>query len=239
MNAAAPARLRDDVFAWSIALATGLDYFDNAIFAFFTSYIAGGINASADELVWASSAYAVASVLGILQQQWWIERLGFRRYIAGCLLFFSVGAIAAALSESSLELALARGFQGYFIGPMMSACRILIQSRITPQRRPVAIRLFLFMILIGSGLAPLAGGYLVAWFDWRALFTCTVSALACSRFLPCRTRGVCSLSNEAMRISGRTSSSRLRKARCKSRCNKCVSSCSAHRRNWSCSRRRD
>jgi MFS transporter, DHA2 family, multidrug resistance protein len=30
------------------------------------------------------------------------------------------------------------------------------------------------MILIGSGLAPLIGGYLVAWFDWRALFTCTV-----------------------------------------------------------------
>jgi MFS transporter, DHA2 family, multidrug resistance protein len=173
MNAAAPARLRDDVFAWSIALATGIDYFDNAIFAFFTSYIAGGINASADELVWSSSAYAVASVLGILQQQWWIERLGFRRYIGGCLLFFSVGAIAAALSESSLELALARGFQGYFIGPMMSACRILIQTKIKPQKRPVAIRLFLFMILLGSGLAPLAGGYLVAWFDWRALFTCT------------------------------------------------------------------
>ncbi len=49
-------RFRDEFFPWAIALATGLDYFDNAGFAFFTSYIAGGINASPDELVWSSSA---------------------------------------------------------------------------------------------------------------------------------------------------------------------------------------
>ncbi|WP_250474794.1 MFS transporter [Caballeronia sp. GAFFF1] len=165
-------RLLDDAFPWAIALATGLDYFDNAVFSFFTSYIAGGINASADELVWASSAYAVASVLGILQQQWWIERLGYRRYVGGCLLLFAAGAVAAAASESSLELAFARGFQGYFIGPMMSACRILIQTQITSQRRATAVRYFLLMILLGSGLAPLIGGYVVAWLGWRALFAC-------------------------------------------------------------------
>jgi MFS family permease len=169
-------RLRDDFFPWAIALATGLEYFDNTIFSFFTSYIAGGINASADELVWSSSAYAVASVLGILQQQWWVERLGYRRYISGCLLLFAAGSMAAALSESSIELAFARGAQGYFIGPMMSACRILIQTGFAPQRRAFAVRTFLSMILLASALAPLAGGYLVADFDWRALFVCTMLA---------------------------------------------------------------
>ncbi len=166
-------RFRDDFFPWAIALATGLDYFDNAGFAFFTSYIAGGINSSPDELVWSSSAYAVASVLGILQQQWWVERLGYRRYVGGSLFLFAVGAVAAALSESSIELAIARGFQGYFIGPMMSACRILIQTAITPQRRAAAVRVFLLMILVGSALAPLAGGYLIGHFGWRALFVAT------------------------------------------------------------------
>ncbi|SAK84368.1 major facilitator transporter [Caballeronia hypogeia] len=169
-------RLLGDLFPWAIALATGLDYFDNSVFAFFTSYIAGGVNASPDELVWASSAYAVASVLGILQQQWWIERLGNRRYIAGCLFLFAAGAVAATLAESSVELALARGFQGYFIGPMMSAARILIQTRFTPQERPVATRRFLNMILLGTALAPLCGGYLVAWVGWRALFSSTAFA---------------------------------------------------------------
>ncbi|MDR5662642.1 MFS transporter, partial [Burkholderia cenocepacia] len=45
------ANLRGDLFPWALALVTGIDYFDNAVFSFFASYIAGGINASPDELV--------------------------------------------------------------------------------------------------------------------------------------------------------------------------------------------
>jgi len=170
------AGLRRQAFPWLIALATGLDYFDNTIFSFFTSYIAGGINAAPDELVWSASAYAVASVLGIVQQEWWIERLGYRRYISASLLLFAAGSVAAALCESSIELAVARGAQGYFIGPMMGACRILLQTRFTPQERPAAIRVFLLMILLASALAPLIGGYMVALFGWRALFLCMAVA---------------------------------------------------------------
>lgn len=169
-------RPRGDFFPWVLAVATGLDYFDNAIFSFFTSYIAGGINASPDELVWSSSAYAVAAVLGILQQQWWVERMGYRRYVGGCLLLYAAGSAVAALSESSIELAFARGFQGYFIGPMMGTCRILIQTSFTSQQRPVATRAFLILIVLSSALAPLVGGLLVSHFDWRALFACTAPA---------------------------------------------------------------
>ncbi|MFP3602149.1 MFS transporter [Paraburkholderia sp. SIMBA_053] len=166
-------KLRGDVFPWVLAVVTGLDYFDNSIFSFFASYIAGGVNASPDELVWASSAYAVAAVLGILQQEWWVERFGYRRYVAGCMLFYAVGSVAAALCESSVELAFARGFQGYFIGPMMGTCRILIQMSFTPQQRPAATRAFLILIVLSSALASLIGGQLVSYFGWRALFACT------------------------------------------------------------------
>ncbi|VWB28816.1 MFS transporter [Burkholderia metallica] len=175
--------LRSDLLPWAIALAVGIDYFDNTIFSFFTSVIAGGINASPDELVWSSTAYATASVLGIVQQQWLIERLGFRRYLSGCLLMFAAGALIASLSESSLALATARGFQGYFIGPMLGTCRIMLQIGFTPQDRAPATRIFLIMILLASALAPMAGGYLVACFDWRALFMCsTVGGAALSVF---------------------------------------------------------
>jgi len=37
---------RSDFFPWVLAVVTGLDHFDNAIFPFFTSYIAGGIFAA-------------------------------------------------------------------------------------------------------------------------------------------------------------------------------------------------
>ncbi|MCG1018232.1 MULTISPECIES: MFS transporter [Burkholderiaceae] len=164
------------VMSWVLAAVIGLDYFDNAIFSFFATYIAGGINASPDELVWASSAYALGAVLGILQQHWWVERIGYRRYIAGCMGLYSAGALLAALCDSSAELLFARGIQGYFVGPMLGACRILIQISFTAQRRADALRVFLTLIVLGSALAPIAGAWLVSHFDWRALFACTAPA---------------------------------------------------------------
>ncbi|MBC8932284.1 MFS transporter, partial [Escherichia coli] len=58
----------------------------------------------------------------------------------------------------------------------MGACRILIQVSFKPQERPPATRAFLIMILLGSALAPIVGGLLVAHATWRALFACTAPA---------------------------------------------------------------
>ena len=158
---------------WGIGLVTAIDYFDNALFAFFASYIAGGVNASPDELVWASSAYALGAVLGILQQHAWIERLGYRRYLAVCMFAFAAGGVAASLCDSSTQLTLARGLQGYFVGPMLGACRILIQIGIPPARRAKALKAFMVMIVFSGAMASIVGAFLVTNFDWRWLFACT------------------------------------------------------------------
>jgi MFS family permease len=161
---------------WAIGLVTAIDYFDNALFAFFASYIAGGVNASPDELVWASSAYALGAVLGILQQHAWIERLGYRRYLAICMFAFAAGGVAASLCDSSTQLTLARGLQGYFVGPMLGACRILIQIGIPPARRAKALKAFMVMIVFSGAMASIVGAFLVTNFDWRWLFACTAPA---------------------------------------------------------------
>lgn len=178
MSASAPAsgERRFDIAAlmpWVIAMVTGIDYFDNALFAFFASYIAGGVSASADELVWASSAYALGAVLGILNQHAWVERLGYRRYLAICMFAFAIGGVCAALADNSVQLMLARGVQGYFVGPMLGACRILIQIGIPLQRRAKALKSFMVLIVFSGALAPIIGAWLVTHFEWRSLFLCT------------------------------------------------------------------
>ncbi|MFT3819449.1 MAG: MFS transporter [Rubrivivax sp.] len=167
------------VLPWAIALATGLEYFDATVFIFYIGQMAAGVHATPAELIGSASAYAVASVLGILSQQWWVERVGFRRYITACLLLFAAAAVAAAFATGPIELALLRGVQGYGMGPMMGVCRILLQVDFTPQDRPQATRIFLLMILVASALAPLLGGDLIAAFGWRSLFVfCALAALA-------------------------------------------------------------
>lgn len=162
-------------YAWALTLVTALDYLDSSLFSFFASYIAGGINASPDEIVWSSSSYAVAAVLGILQQQWWVDRLGNKYYIAACMALYSVAGCFSALTETSMELMLARAAQGYFIGPMMGACRILLQDGgFPPEQRASGRRLFLRGIVAANALAPIAGGVLLSHSQWRALFIFTV-----------------------------------------------------------------
>jgi MFS transporter, DHA2 family, multidrug resistance protein len=168
--------LRTALLPWAIGLAVGIDYFDNSVFSFYAVRIAGGIDAPPDELVWSSSAYAVAAVMGILQQHWWVERIGHRNYIAGCLFLFGLGALIAAASRSSIELAAARAVQGYLMGPMLGAARIFIQSMIPAARRPKVMPVFLGMILIGSALSPLLGGQFVAQFGWQILLACSAPA---------------------------------------------------------------
>lgn len=167
----------------AIGLATGLDYFDNALFSFFLGHMAGGVNAAPDELIWSSSAYAVASVIGILGQQWWVDCVGYRRYLTASLLLFSAGAIGSALSSNSLEFAAARALQGYAIGPMMGACRIFLRTQLAPSEQGRGVRVFLYFIVGASSIAPLAGGYLIAAFSWKALFICTSLIALVSAFL--------------------------------------------------------
>ena len=54
------ANLRADLLPWALALVTGIDYFDNAAFSFFASYIAGGIPNSPGNMVrWLRVPHAV------------------------------------------------------------------------------------------------------------------------------------------------------------------------------------
>ncbi|WP_218510673.1 MFS transporter [Variovorax sp. dw_308] len=158
---------------WAIGLVVALDYFDAALFAFFATYISAGVNASPEELVWASSAYALFAVLGILQQHAWVERIGYRRYLAICMFMFALGGFGAALCDNSAQLTLARSLQGYFIGPMLGACRILIQNNLPASGRPKALKSLMTLVVFGGGLAPILGAWLVAGFEWRWLFVCT------------------------------------------------------------------
>ncbi len=210
-------RMRDNLFPWAIAFATGLDYFDNAIFSFFTSYIAGGINASADELVWSANAYAVASarhpataMVGRADRQ---PALYHRMPVPVRSGRHGGGAVAIVARTRFRTR-----FSGLFHRPdderrahrhSDAHCAAATRQR----RARISVH-----DPLDTGLAPLLGGYLVAWFGWRALFTCTppsaASRSACSRSSLCHRRDACIPSSAAMRISDRISTSRSRRARC-------------------------
>lgn len=165
--------IRAEAYRYALGLIPGLEFFENALLVYFAVYISGGVDASPNEFVWMTTAYGVASVLAILKQQWFVERIGYRRYLSASLLLYACGALLAGTSESVTQLVIARACQGFSAGSWMSSCRILAQVSVPAERRGKAVQTFALLLFTGAAAAPLIGGLLVSEYSWRMLFLCT------------------------------------------------------------------
>ncbi|VVD92725.1 major facilitator transporter [Pandoraea communis] len=165
--------MRIEAYRYALGLIPGLEFFENALLVYFAVYVAGGVDASPKEFVWMTTAYGIASVLAILKQQWFVERIGYRRYLTASLLLYACGAILAGTSESVTQLVIARACQGFCAGSWMSSCRILAQVSMPTEHRGKTVQTFALLLFTGSAAAPLVGGLLVSDYTWRTLFLCT------------------------------------------------------------------
>ncbi|WP_219907795.1 MFS transporter, partial [Pandoraea apista] len=165
--------MRVEAYRYALGLIPGLEFFENALLVYFAVYVSGGVDASPKEFVWMTTAYGIASVLAILKQQWFVERIGYRRYLTASLLLYACGAVLAGTSEGVTQLVIARACQGFCAGSWMSSCRILAQVSVPAERRGKTVQTFALLLFTGSAAAPLIGGLLVSEYTWRTLFLCT------------------------------------------------------------------
>lgn len=98
------------------------------------------------------------------------DRFGRRPVLLGGLVLYVVASCFCLVSSSIGELVAARFFQGF--GSMAAPVLARAMVRDLHERDQVARMLALMGIVNGLGpiLAPIIGGVLLAWFDWRASF---------------------------------------------------------------------
>jgi DHA1 family bicyclomycin/chloramphenicol resistance-like MFS transporter len=98
------------------------------------------------------------------------DRFGRRPVLLGGLAIYVVASCFCLISSSIGELVAARFFQGF--GSMAAPVLARAMVRDLHERDQVARMLALMGIVNGLGpiLAPIIGGVLLAWFDWRASF---------------------------------------------------------------------
>ncbi|WER49722.1 MFS transporter [Cupriavidus sp. WKF15] len=163
-------RQRQTLLMMLLALATGVEFLENIMFVFASSHIMGGIDADPRSFALAQAAYAVGSMLMILQQQWLSRRFGYRYYLTGALLVFMAGTLGAATSHSLAQLVGARFVQGFGGGALFTSCRILVAVLFGPADRPRASRIFMTGIFTASALGPAFAAELVDNGVWQDVF---------------------------------------------------------------------
>src|SRR6201988_1335955 len=116
------------------------------------------------------ATYLLSLAVFIPVSGWIADRLGTRLVFCVAIAIFATGSLLCGLSTSLPTILVMRVLQG-FGGAMMTPVGRLILLRSFPRSSLVsAMNWMTIPAMIGPTVGPLVGGFLTAYFSWRAIF---------------------------------------------------------------------
>jgi MFS family permease len=153
----------------AVMLPMFLAAIDQTLLATATPSIAASFGGIRDT-TWIMLGYLTAMMVTVPLYGRMGDRYGRRRVLLVALTIFAMGSIACGLSQSMLQLTLARVLQGLGGGGLMVMSQALIGELVPPRERPRFQGYFATNFAVASVSGPLVGGLVVAHADWRWLF---------------------------------------------------------------------
>jgi EmrB/QacA subfamily drug resistance transporter len=131
-------------------------------------------DASASTLQWMVDAYLLVFAGLLLVFGTLGDRLGRKLALQAGISIFGLASIGALIADTSGEVIVIRALMGVGAALIMPATLSIIANVFPPDERGKAIGIWAALAAIGIGLGPLAGGLLIEWFDWSAVFLVNV-----------------------------------------------------------------
>jgi DHA2 family multidrug resistance protein len=149
----APAQPRMKLLLATIFVLNFIEFLQAGMLAFGASAIQGQINASPEEYSIVTAAYAAVAIASIAKMRWFIERLGWRKFIYGSIVFFITGAVISALSATFTQFLLGRIVMGLGGAAFMTSARMLVNLIPASPARMKGILSFASALTIGNAAA--------------------------------------------------------------------------------------
>jgi MFS family permease len=155
----------------AIFLLNAVEFLQSGMIAFGAGPIMGEIGAGPEEFSVIASLYA--------KQQWLIERIGWRPYLAATTLIFCVGALMCAHGDRLAPFAVGRVLMGLGGGGLMTSARLLVNVRPPGPGRFTGIKVFASGLGFGMAMAPLLAALVITSSDrsWIFYLLCIVMIL--------------------------------------------------------------
>jgi EmrB/QacA subfamily drug resistance transporter len=112
-----------------------------------------------DEQAWATTAYLITSTIVTPLYGKLSDIYGRKRFFTAAITIFIVGSALCTLSQSMLQLALFRAFQGLGAGGLFSLALAIIGDIVAPRERAKYQGYFLAVFGTSSVLGPVIGGF--------------------------------------------------------------------------------
>ena len=118
----------------------------------------------------AITAYLLSLAVFIPVSGWIADRFGAKQVFRAAILIFVVGSVLCGLSDTLMELVLARILQGFGGSMMMPVGRVVVLKSVPKSFLIQAMSYLTIPGLLGPMLGPPVGGFIVTYFPWEWIF---------------------------------------------------------------------
>ncbi len=158
------------ILPWLVAVALFMESLDTTILNTAVPKIAEALNVAPLSMKSALTSYTLSLAVFIPISGWIADRYGTRRVFFSAIGIFTFGSILCGLSTNMPMLVTARILQGCGGALMLPVGRITMVRTFPRSQLLRAMSFVAIPGLIGPLVGPLAGGFLVAYAHWRAIF---------------------------------------------------------------------
>ncbi|HEY3637063.1 MAG TPA: DHA2 family efflux MFS transporter permease subunit [Rhizomicrobium sp.] len=175
MTQNAPISLMDSqatrrILPWLVAVAFFMESLDTTILNTAVPIVAKAIGTSPLSMKAVMASYTLSLAVFIPVSGWVADRFGTRRVFASAIGIFTLGSCLCGLMSNIHLLVACRVLQGCGGAMMVPVGRLTLVRSFPKSQLLQAMNFVAIPSLVGPMLGPAAGGFIVAYLHWRAIF---------------------------------------------------------------------
>jgi len=153
-----------------LAMANLMEVLDISIANVSIPTISGDLGVSANQGTWVITSYTVANAITVPITGWLSTRFGQVRVFALAIALFTMASLACGLSSNLQSLIVFRLIQGAVAGFMVPLSQALLINNFPPDKRGMALAVWVMTIVIGPIIGPILGGWITDNYHWSWIF---------------------------------------------------------------------
>jgi DHA2 family multidrug resistance protein len=160
-----------------------IEIIDSTVVAVARPDMMGSLGATALEIAWVISAYAIGNVITVPLSAMLSNLFGRKVYFTASVVLFTFSSLMCGLSASLWTLVLWRFIQGLGGGGLLSTAQSIIADAFPPKEIATATAIFGIGLMVGPALGPVMGGYITDNWSWHWIFFINVPIGVIAAFL--------------------------------------------------------